>query len=176
MQADIQAGVLIEITKLFRSGDLHADLPKPSGRVLHVGHSFGSIISNVLLAKNPELSDGVVLTGLSHNTSFGSGFPISTAFHLAREVQPERWGNLSTGILTWTDELTLQYSFFKHPYFEPEVLAAVEAIKAPFAVSEFLTIVVPSLVAPNFTGPVLVSTHKILEDTRMPPCVAALQH
>ena len=158
LQADIQAAVLIEITKLFRSGKLYADLPKPSGRVLHVGHSFGSIMSNVLVAKNPELSDGVVLTGLSHNSSFPPGFPISTNFHLAKENRPEVWGNYSTGILTWGDELALQYNFLKHPYFDPEVLATAEEHKAPFAVSEFLTLWLPSLVAPNFTGPVLVST------------------
>ncbi|KAM0709876.1 hypothetical protein Q7P35_003919 [Cladosporium inversicolor] len=158
LQADIQAAVLIEITKRFRSGDLHGDLPTPSGRVLHVGHSFGSIMSNVLIAKNPELSDGVILTGFSHNSSFPPGFPISTNFHLAKENRPELWGNYSTGILTWADELTLQYNFLKHPYFEPEVLAAAEEIKAPFAVSEFLTLWIPSLVAPDFTGPVLIIT------------------
>lgn len=153
--------MLIELTKRFRSGELHGDLPTPSGRVIHVGHSFGSIMSNVLAAKNPELSDGVVLTGFSHNSSFPPGFPISTNFHLAKENRPEVWGNYSTGILTWGDELTLQYNFLKHPYFEPEVLAKAEEIKAPFAVSEFLTLWIPSLVAPDFTGPVLVSAKAI---------------
>lgn len=158
LQADIQSAVLIEITKRFRSGDLHGDLPTPSGRVIHVGHSFGSIMSNVLIAQNPELSDGVILTGFSHNSSFPPGFPISTNFHLAKENRPELWGNYSTGILTWGDELALQYNFLKHPYFEPEVLAKAEETKAPFSVSEFLTLWLPSLVAPNFTGSVLVST------------------
>lgn len=158
LQADIQAAVLIKITELFRSGELYGDLPKPTGRVLHVGHSFGSIMSNVLIAQQPELSDGVVLTGLSHNDSFPPGFPISTDFHLAKENRPDVWGNYSTGILTWGDELALQYNFLKHPYFDPEVLATAEVHKAPFAVSEFLTLWLPSLVAPKFTGPVLVST------------------
>jgi pimeloyl-ACP methyl ester carboxylesterase len=100
--------------------------------VLHVGHSFGSALSNILIAKNPELSDGVVLTGLSHNMTLGSPFPALTNFHLAKENQPERFGNFSTGILTWADELALQYGFFKHPYFDPEVLAYTEASKGPF--------------------------------------------
>ena len=67
LQADVQAAVLIELTKRFRSGELHGDLPTPSGRVFHVGHSFGSIMSNVLAAKNPELSDGVS-SPASHTT------------------------------------------------------------------------------------------------------------
>jgi len=163
LQADIQAAVLIEITKRFRSGELHPSLPTPSGRVLHVGHSFGSIMSNVLIAKNPELSDGVILTGFSHNSSFPPGFPISSNFHLAKENRPELWGNYSTGILTWGDELALQYNFLKHPYFDPEVLAKAEATKAPFSISEFLTLWLPSLVAPSFTGPVLVGTRAFVK-------------
>jgi pimeloyl-ACP methyl ester carboxylesterase len=173
LQTDIQAAVLIEITKRFRSGKLCVNLPKPSGRVLHVGHSFGSIMTNVLIAQNPDLSDGVVLTGLSHNSSFPPGFPISTNFHLAKENRPELWGNLSTGVLTWGDELALQYAFFKHPYFDPEVLATAEATKAPFAVSEFLTLWLPSVIATNFTGPVLVRIRRTWE-SRKTSCTAAV--
>lgn len=157
LQTDIQAAVLIDITRLLRSGQLHTELPRPSGRVLHVGYSFGSILTNVLIAKRPELSDGVVLTGLSHNLSFSGGYAIATNFHLARENRPRLWANHSAGMLTWADELTLQYHCFKHPYFDPEVLAKAEESKAPFAVGELLTLGVPSLVAPHFRGPVLVS-------------------
>jgi pimeloyl-ACP methyl ester carboxylesterase len=132
LQTEVQAAVLIELTKLLRSGKLHADIPKPTGRVLHVGHSFGSALSNILIAKNPELSDGAVLTGFSHNSTVGSQFPASTNFHLAKENQQKRFGNFSTGILTWGDELALQYNFFKHPYFDPKVLADAEAKKWPF--------------------------------------------
>lgn len=135
LQTEIQAAVLIELTKLLRSGKLHTGIPKPTGRVLHVGHSFGSALSNILIVKNPELSDGVALTGLSHNMTLGSPFPALTNFHLAKENQPERFGNVSTGILTWGDELALQYGFFKHPYFDPKVLAYAEASKGPFGKS-----------------------------------------
>lgn len=157
LQADIQAAVLIEITRLLRSGGLHVSLPRPSGRVLHVGYSFGSILTNVLIAKRPELSDGVVLTGLSHNLSFSTRYAIATNFHLAKENRPWLWGNHSTGFLTWANELTLQYHCFKHPYFDPRALARAEENKTPFAVGELLTLAVPSLVAPDFRGPVLVS-------------------
>lgn len=157
LQADIQAAVLIELTKLLRSGSIHASIPKSTGRVLHVGHSFGAIISNVLIAKNPELSDGVALTGLAHNFTWAPFFAVATNFHLAKENQPSRFGNLSSGVFTWGDELAFQYGFFKHPNFDPKVLAYNEAHKQPFGVSEFLTLQTPSLVASDFVGPVLVS-------------------
>lgn len=157
LQADIQAAVLIELTKLLRHGSIHASIPKSTGRVLHVGHSFGATISNVLIAKNPKLSDGVALTGLAHNFTWAPFFAVATNFHLAKENQPSRFGNLSSGVLTWCDELAFQYGFFKHPNFDPKVLAYNEAHKKPFGVSEFLTLQTPSLAAPDFFGPVLVS-------------------
>ncbi|KAM0719599.1 hypothetical protein Q7P37_003729 [Cladosporium fusiforme] len=140
-----------------RPGQLYAALPKPTGRVLHVGHSFGSVLSNVLISEAPELSNGAVLTGLSHNATWGSSFPISSNFHLAKEVRPE-WANLSTGMLTWADELANQYVFFRHPNFDPKVLRQAERIKQPFAIGEFLTLFLPSLAAPKFTGPVLLTS------------------
>lgn len=157
LQTDVQAAVLVEITRLLRSGELCPELPRPRGRVVHIGYSFGSVLTNVLIAKYPGLSDGVVLTGLSHDFSFSSRYGIATNFHLAKENRPGLWGNYSSGFLTWADELALQYNTLKHPYFDLEVLARAEKEKVPFAVGELLTLGVPSLVAPDFKGPVLVS-------------------
>lgn len=157
LQVDMQAAILMEITKLLRAGELYTKLPKPNGRVVHIGYSFGSVLTNVLIARRPDLSDGVVLTGLSHNLSFSARYAIATNFHLARENRPRLWANYSTGFLTWADELTLQYNTFKHPYFDLEVLSRAEEDKVPFAVGELLTLSLPSLVARDFKGPVLVS-------------------
>ena len=157
LQIDMQAAVLMEITSLLRAGELHPEVPRSSGRILHIGYSFGSVLTNVLIAKRPDLSDGVVLTGLSHNLSFSARYAIATNFHLARENRPRLWANYSTGFLTWADELTLQYNTFKHPYFDLEVLSRAEEDKVPFAVGELLTLGLPSLVAPDFKGIVLVS-------------------
>lgn len=157
LQVNIQAAVLMEITRRLRAGELHPELPKSSGRIVHVGYSFGSVLTNVLITKRPDLSDGVVLIGLSHNLSFSARYAIATNFHLARENRPRLWANYSTGFLTWADELTLQYNTFKYPYFDPEVLSGAEEDKVPFAVGELLTLSLSSLVAPEFKGPVLVS-------------------
>lgn len=157
LQSPFEAAVLIELTRLLRAGQLYAALPVPAGRVLHIGHSFGAGLSNVLISQAPHLSDGAVLTGYSHNSSWAPLFAVASTFHLAKEVDPQRWGDRSTGILTWPDELANQYVFFKQPNFDPNVLKQAEAIKQPFAVGEALTLFQPSLVAPQFTGPVLVS-------------------
>ncbi|KAK1065035.1 hypothetical protein LTR74_008311, partial [Friedmanniomyces endolithicus] len=126
------------------------------GKVFHVGHSYGSILSHALVATNPSLSDGIVLTGYSTNATWQGEFLISTNFHLAKENQPQRFGNRSAGFVTWADELANQYIFLSYPHFDPAVLAYAETHKYPFSVSEVLTGGVVPYNAANFTKPVLM--------------------
>ncbi|KAK3117589.1 hypothetical protein LTR53_000914 [Teratosphaeriaceae sp. CCFEE 6253] len=155
-QLQIELAVLEALTTKLREGMLASCVPKPTGKVLHVGHSYGSILSHALVAAAPALSDGIVLTGYSTSAAFQGEFLINTGFHLARENQPERFGNCSTGSLTWPDELANQFSFLTYPYFDPAVLAYTEAHKYPFSLGEILTGSVMSFNASAFTGPVLM--------------------
>ncbi|TKA35883.1 hypothetical protein B0A54_12329 [Friedmanniomyces endolithicus] len=155
-QAPMELAALEAITSRFRNGTIHSSVPKPSGKVFHVGHSYGSILSHALVASNPSLSDGIVLTGYSTNNTWVGEFLISTNFHLAKENQPQRFGNRSTGFVTWADELANQYIFLSYPHFDPAVLAYAETHKYPFSVSEVLTGGVVPYNAANFTKPVLM--------------------
>lgn len=140
-QVGVEVEVLSILTTHLRNGTLSSfaksGIPKPT-KVAHIGHSFGSVISEVLAGAEPSLTDGIVLTAFSTSTAYGGEFAISSNFHPAAEAEPERFAGLSKGYLTWGDELANQYSFFAWPYFDPEVLRQAEATKQPFAVSEFL--------------------------------------
>lgn len=156
-QAPIELAVLTALTTKLRNGTLDACVPKPSGLVLHVGHSYGSLLTNVLAASAPSLTDGIALTGYSLNSSFQGQFLINSGMHLMKENHPARFANRSTGFLTWPDELANQYSFFAFPFFDPAVLAYVEAHKFPFSLAELLTETLVPVNASAFTGPALVS-------------------
>ncbi|EME83857.1 uncharacterized protein MYCFIDRAFT_214526 [Pseudocercospora fijiensis CIRAD86] len=125
----------------------------PSQKIVHVEHSFGTIIANLLVVQYPKISDGLVQTGFSKNAS--SHLLIAANAHLARAVLPG-WSKLSSsaGYLTWGDELANQYNFFHYGAFVPEVLAESEKIKQPTGVGEILTI--GSWEAKDFSAPVLV--------------------
>lgn len=166
-QGPIEVGVLVELTAKLRAGTLNSCAPKAKGKVLHVGHSFGSILTNGLVVAEPTLSDGIFLTGYSAVGKYSGQFLISTNAHLISENQPKRFAGTSSGYLTWGDELANQYSFFHYPNFDPKVLAEAEATKWPFTVGEFLTIpLVAPAVASAFTGPVMVSTPRFEEDRK----------
>lgn len=141
-QIGAEVAVLATLTTLLREGKLSklakTHIPTPS-KVAHIGHSYGSSISETLVGAAPSLSDCVVLTGWTSFSIYGIAFAISSNLHIAAETDPDRFGNLSKGYLTWGDELANQYSFLHYPNFDPEVLRKAEANKMPFAISEFLT-------------------------------------
>ncbi|KAG9768786.1 hypothetical protein KCU88_g7082, partial [Aureobasidium melanogenum] len=155
LQSLVELAVLTELTRLARGGNI-PQVPHPS-KVIHVGHSWGSILSNALAATEPDLSDGLVLTAYSHLTTYQGLFIADSSFHIASQNQPDRFpsNTYSTGFLTWPDAAANQYSFFAYPYFDPAVLVQAEATKYPFSAGEFLTAATLPLEAPNFRGPVL---------------------
>ena len=161
-QTAIELAILKKLTTELRAGTLHSLVPKATGKVVHVGHSYGSILSNAFADSYPELSDGIVLTGYSTTAEWIPQWLISTNFAIAATNQPARFGQLSTGYLTWVNEFGNQLGFFYYPNFDPAVLAEAEATKYPFAVGEVLT--AGSYVgktSANFTGVVLVSVIRI---------------
>ena len=78
-----------------------------SGSLLLAGISMALVAA--LAAAAPELSDGVILTGYSTNTTWQPLF-LSADGHLASENQPARFANYSTGFVTWGDKYYNQYS------------------------------------------------------------------
>ena len=86
---------LYEITKKLRDGTVPY-VPYAFQKVVHVGHSFGSVLTFNLVAKYPQASDGIILTGYSQNVSFFFATVTDWNSKLARLNQPLRFGNVSS--------------------------------------------------------------------------------
>ena len=99
IQSQVELAVLAELTGAVRSGKI-PHLPRPA-HVIHVGHSWGSELTNALVNVAPQLSDGIILTGYSHNLTFESLFVSACNFRTVSENQPSRFPNWSTGYITW---------------------------------------------------------------------------
>jgi pimeloyl-ACP methyl ester carboxylesterase len=96
-QAEIEA--MNAITTKLRHGTIDGIAHKFS-KVVHVGHSFGSVQSYWLSALYPNNADGIVLTGWSGNGTFLPTTVAAWNLHNARLNQPLRFGNASNvGIL-----------------------------------------------------------------------------
>lgn len=68
-------------------------------KVIHVGHSFGSVQSYWLSALYPENTDGVILTGFSVAGQFLAYIAAGWNLHSARLNQPLRFGNASNDVI-----------------------------------------------------------------------------
>ena len=155
VQAPTELAILTELTIMLKKTLISGCNAHES--FVHVGHSYGSTLTNALVATAPQLSDGIILTGYSNNLTF-QGLFLATTGHLASTNQPARFAGYSSGYLTWADKYYNQYSFLAYPYFDEAIATAAENNKFPFTIGEILTTGVVPLSAPNFTGPVLVST------------------
>ena len=122
------------------SGDIYEHAPSATDKtefksVVHVGHSFGSFLSNALITVHPELSDAAILTGfipMSHQnillTAFGPDF--------ARTNDPERFGDRPDGYFVPALDIDVQTQFLSQERngkggFAPELLVLANDTKQP---------------------------------------------
>ncbi|KAJ5118784.1 hypothetical protein N7448_010490 [Penicillium atrosanguineum] len=167
IQLPLELESLVQLTKMLRNGAIHAghgyghSHQKP-GKIVHVGHSFGSILTYGLSATYPDLSDAIVLTGYSMNSTFMPMFMAGANLQQARLNQsPGAFSNsgqnYTSGYLTNADMGNNHYMFLYPGNFDTKLLEYAEKNKQPLTVGELLTV---SSVPPSskFTGPVLIAT------------------
>lgn len=94
------------MTTKVRKGEID-EIDAEYKKVIHVGHSFGSILSYWLSAKYPSNTDGLVLTGWSGNGSFLGQTVAGWNLHSARLNQPFRFGDASNSVIKPLAELAL---------------------------------------------------------------------
>jgi pimeloyl-ACP methyl ester carboxylesterase len=95
IQAQAEVEALNSVTLQLRSGGI-PEIGRSFDKVIHVGHSFGSVQSYWLSALYPKNTDGVILTGFSVATQFLSYVIAGWNLHSARLNQPLRFGNASS--------------------------------------------------------------------------------
>ncbi|PMD26058.1 alpha/beta-hydrolase [Hyaloscypha hepaticicola] len=157
-QIPINVGVLEQLTNYIRSGSLSlaGNKYKPNKIVL-LGHSVGSIISNALLVTNPTIADGAVLTGWSPNSGLLAAIPCIFAgiqAKIAKTVNPARWGAYDNGWFTVIDIYAYIELFYKIGSFDFTAVQFALNTSWPIGIMEFLTIYVQGFVSQS-TIPVL---------------------
>ncbi|KAF2000178.1 hypothetical protein P154DRAFT_522686 [Amniculicola lignicola CBS 123094] len=92
VQAQAEVEALNAVTTKLRQGNI-PEIKRTFKKVIHVGHSFGSVQSYWLSALYPNNTDGLVLTGWSASGSFLPNIVIGWNLHSARLNQPLRFGS-----------------------------------------------------------------------------------
>ena len=136
IQVLLEVAALKALTDMLRAGTIPG-APKFK-KVLHVGHSFGSVQSYVLTAQYPTISDGLGLTGFSQNGSFLSQFLLGANFRRA-QAYPQ-FATLPAGYLAPASIQGVHINFFAPGDFDPKFLDFALATGQPVTVGELLTI------------------------------------
>lgn len=155
IQVPAELSAIYEITKMLRQGSL-PNVPQAFSKIVHVGHSLGSILTYNLAAMHPTASDGLVLTAFTFDSAYIGATFKAWASKLARNNQPKRFGHLPTGYLTWANASSNAETFLDPGFFDPGILDFSEATKQPFTTGEILTLGGSPPSAPEFKGPVQV--------------------
>jgi pimeloyl-ACP methyl ester carboxylesterase len=92
IQAFLEIEALAELTRKLREGSIPG-CNSSAITIIHVGHSFGSVQTYAMSAKYPTLSDGLVLTGWSLNSSYLNLFTAGNNLVAANLNQPFRLGS-----------------------------------------------------------------------------------
>ncbi|RDW82754.1 hypothetical protein BP6252_03866 [Coleophoma cylindrospora] len=93
IQSYLEVAATAELTKMLREGTFPG-VNHSFTKVVHVGHSFGSAQTYALASLYPNITDGIILTGYSMNTSFVGYFAAGGNFVQANLNQPLRFNSV----------------------------------------------------------------------------------
>ncbi|KAK2027449.1 alpha/beta-hydrolase [Colletotrichum zoysiae] len=153
IQGFLELAALKALTDKLRDGTV-PELGSTFEKIVHVGHSFGSIHSYALTAMYPDVSDGVILTGFAPNTTFFPNFLLGGAFIQAGGVPS--LSDYPPGYLASSYEGGTHINFFAPGNFDPEILTAAYKGGQPVTIGELLTIGGEAGSPSTFAKPVLV--------------------
>lgn len=156
IQSYLEIAALHSLTDLLREGSIDG-IDSGFDKVVHIGHSFGSIQSYSLAVLYPGASDGLVLTGFSQASQFIPYFGLGGNFVLANGL-PSFKDYYSDGYLAAGDETAVQTNFFAPGQFDPALLDLAYASGQPVTVGELLTLSGATAFENPLTGPVLIVT------------------
>jgi len=136
IQVALEVAALKALTDKLRAGEI----PGVPGfkKVLHIGHSFGSVQSYALSAMYPEITDGLGLTGFSQNGTFLPFFQLGGGFTQAN-LNPAL-SAFPNGYLAPATASAVQTNFFAEGDFDPKVLEVATMTGQPVTIGELLTI------------------------------------
>ena len=173
VQAPLQLEILRGITNMARNGDLLKHTANNTStntlnnsnisfnKIIHIGHSFGSVLTTAFLATYGNLSDAAIATGYIPNPHFSEMRKTSFGLEFAAQNNKTLFGDRPSGYMVDGTVGSFQTIFFSTLTntttgiggFERSVLDYAFSIRQTITTSEFLPPAINLGKAPNFKGP-----------------------
>ncbi|KAK5129563.1 hypothetical protein LTR08_003149 [Meristemomyces frigidus] len=153
VQAPFEVEIAHGLTGLLRQG-AYSNIT--FDKVVGVGHSFGSIITQAVTTLYPSDFDAAILTGFSISTSGQPAFLTDLNLAIASQNQPYRFAGLTNGYLVSGTAISNQIGFFRAPSFDPSILSLAEAEKNTATFGELFTLSAVTVPALGYVSPVAI--------------------
>ncbi|CAK7222445.1 hypothetical protein SBRCBS47491_004867 [Sporothrix bragantina] len=150
VQANLELEILRQLTLMARNGSLYtfAEQAKPAAdaafknrgqpaKIVHIGHSFGSVLTSAFIATYGDLTDGAIITGYVYGQYLGSAGSVAFAVEYAATGHP-RFDRPSGYVVS--KEIGIQNIFFAgdpKTAYTPELFEYGVSLKQPVPVGEF---------------------------------------
>ncbi|CAK7216736.1 hypothetical protein SCUCBS95973_002907 [Sporothrix curviconia] len=152
VQANLELEILRQLTLMARNGSLYKFAAKAAptsvaafqkhgsstpDKVVHIGHSFGSVLTSAFIATYGDLTDGAIITGYVYGQYLGSAGSVSFALEYAATGHP-RFDRPSGYVVS--KPVGIQTIFFggdPATAYTPALFAYGVSIKQPVPVGEF---------------------------------------
>ncbi|KAH7329470.1 Alpha/Beta hydrolase protein [Stachybotrys elegans] len=158
MQAALELAALVELTRRLRAGSISPHVPCGFDAFIHVGHSFGSILTHALAGTHPRLSQALVLTGYTQVPSFMPYFSLGGGFAPVSSIPALASAGYPVGYVAPRTSIGVHTNYFAPGDFDPDMLREVYERGQPAAPGELLTLGEGAGVPSSFAGPVLAIT------------------
>lgn len=161
IQSSLEIAALYTLTQQLRKGSIEG-ITCGFEKVVHVGHSFGSIQSYSLEVLHPGASDGLILTGFSQVAQYNPFFALGGNFVSASSLLP--FINYPDGYLANGSPSGVQIDFFAPGSFDPALLGLAVTSGKPVTIGELLTLAGATANPNPLKGPVLIITGGEFDD------------
>jgi pimeloyl-ACP methyl ester carboxylesterase len=155
-QLALEVAALKELTARLRAGTV-PNIETSYQSIVHLGHSFGSSITYNLVNSNPNMSQGIILTGFSQIPDYMDQFALGANFVPVSEV-PGLAVRYKDGYIAAGSAVGVHIAFFGPDDFDPEILEYAFRSAQPHTTGEILTVGVGTGVPNAFAGPVMIIT------------------
>ena len=174
VQAPAELEILRVISEMARSGKISSYASNSSSyhntsvafdKIIHVGHSYGSVMTYALIAIYPNVSDAAVLTGFINSKEFSQQRKTTFALEYAPQNDLELFADTSSGYVVPGTQGAIQTGFFSSRVntttgiggFDPKILEYAFSLRQPYTgpqlgSADVLMLEAPS--APQYLGPV----------------------
>ena len=125
-------------------------------KTVHIGHSFGSIITYTLTAQYPDITNSIVLTGFSQVGNYLGYFAVGGNFVPVKE-NPVLAKDYAVGYLAPKSTVGVHINFFAPGDFDPKLLDVAGATGQPVTFGELFTLG-GAPATTDFPGSVLIIT------------------